>query len=122
MTLLKKIFIISIVTLVLGLIGYFIFSNHWIKYIFVHIGAVGIIGLLAYLTSIIAKQKGLNYGKAFSFSFFPSVFLGIISAYLAGPPRENGLPLFCGGSVSLGLALIVVIIYLLLKKRKQLNK
>jgi len=118
MTFAKKIFLLSIITLVFGLIGYFIFWNHWIRYIFVHIGALGIIGLFACLTGAIAEKKGLNYKNAVLLGFFPSIFIGIIADYLVDPPRENGLPSSCGGVVSLGVAIIVVIIYLISKERK----
>lgn len=114
----KKIFVLSIITLIVGLIGYFIFCNHWTRYIFAHIGALGIIGLFACLAGLIAEKKGLNYKKAVLLGFFPSIFLGIIADYLVEPPRENGLPSSCGGVVSLGIAIIVVVIYLIAKGRK----
>ena len=118
MTFAKKIFLLSIITLIFGLIGYFIFWNHWIRIIFAHIGALGIIGLFACLTGAIAEKKGLNYRNAVLLGFFPSIFIGIIADYLVDPPGEYGLPSSCGGVVSLGVALIVVVIYLIAKKRK----
>jgi cell shape-determining protein MreD len=118
MTFVKKTFVLSIITLIVGLIGYFIFWNHWTRYIFTHIGALGIIGLFACLTGLIAEKKGLNYRKAVLLGFFPSILLGIIADYLIDPPRENGLPSSCGGVVSLSVAIIIVIIYLMTKKRK----
>ena len=118
MTFLKKIFTLSIITLIIGLIGYFTFWNHWIRYIFTHVGALGIIGFFACLAGVIAKKKKFNYRKAVLLGFFPSIFLGVIADYLIDLPRENGLPSSCGGVVSLCVAIIVVIIYLLVKKRK----
>lgn len=88
------------------------------RYIFAHIGALGIISLFACLAGAIAEKKGLNYKKAVLLGFFSSIFFGIIAVYLVEPPRENGLPSSCGGVVSLGVALIVVIIYLIANKRK----
>lgn len=118
MTFTKKIFILSIITLIIGLIGYFIFWNHWTRYIFAHIGALSIIGLFACLAGAIAEKKRLNYKKAVLLGFFPSILLGIIADYLIDPPRENGLPSSCGGVVSLSVAIIVVIVYLIAKDRK----
>ncbi|MCK4663211.1 MAG: hypothetical protein KAT68_10120 [Bacteroidales bacterium] len=118
MTFTKNIFILSIVTLITGLIAYFIFWDHWTRYIFAHIGALGIIGLFAYLAGTIAEKKGLNYKKAILLGFFPSILLGIIADYLIDTPRENGLPSSCGGIVSLCVALIVVIIYFIAKQRE----
>ena len=115
---LKKIFIFSVVTLIFGLIGYLIFWNHWLKYIFVHIGALGILGFFACFAGSIAKRKGLNYRKAVLYGFFHPIVLGIIADYLVDPPRANGLPSSCGGIVSLAVALIVVIIYLTAKKKR----
>ena len=118
MTFAKKIFILSIITLIIGLIGYFIFRNHWTRYIFAHIGALGIIGLFACLAGAIAQKKGLNYRKAVLLGFFSSMFLGIIADYLVDPPRNNALPSSCGGIISLSVGLIVVVIYLFAKERK----
>ena len=118
MTFVKMILILSIITLIIGLIGYYIFWSHWTRYIFVHIGAFGIIGLFACLAGLIAEKKGLNYKKAAILGFFPSILIGVIADYLVEPPRENGFPSSCGGVVSLGVAIIVVIIYLIAKGRK----
>ncbi len=118
MSLARKIFLFSLITLISGLIGYFTFWNHWIRYIFVHIGAMGIIGLFACLAGTIAVRKGLSYKKAVLIGFFPPIILGIIAVYLVDPPRESGLPSSCGGVVSLGVALMVVIIYFVAKERK----
>lgn len=118
MNFIKKIFIFSIITLIFGLIGYFIFLSHWLRYIFIHIGALGILGFFACFAGVIADRKGLNYRKAVLFGFFPPIVIGIIADYLVDPPRANGLPSSCGGIVSLAVALIVVIIYLTAKKKR----
>lgn len=119
MSLARKLFLFSLITLIFGLIGYFTFWNHWIRYIFAHIGALGIIGLFACLAGAIAERKGLSYKKAVLIGFFPPIILGIIADYLVDPPREGWLPSSCGGIVSLGVALIVVIIHFFAKKRKE---
>lgn len=119
MSLARKIFLFSLITLISGLIGYFTFWNHWIRYIFAHIGALGIIGFFACLAGTIAARKGLSYKKAVLLGFFPPIILGIIADYLVDPPRESWLPSSCGGIVSLGVALIVVIIYFFAKERKE---
>jgi hypothetical protein len=114
----SKLALISIVTFVSGLIGYFVFSNHWIRYIFAHVGALGIIALFAWLAGTIAARKGLNDKRAVIIGFFPPVILGIIAVYLVDSPKEGVIPTSCGGIVSLGIAVIVVIIYLAAKVRK----
>lgn len=117
MLLSRKILLFSLITLFVGLIGYFSCRNHWIRYIFVHLGALGIIGLFAYLAGSIAARKSLNYRKAVVLEFFPPIILGIVADYLVDPPRENGMPSSCGGIVCLAVAFIVIIIYLIAKKR-----
>jgi hypothetical protein len=114
----KKILIASIITFLLGLIGYFIFHDNWVKYIFAHVGALGILGLFACLTGAIARKKRFKYRNAVLISFFPPIFIGTIADYLIDPPRPNGLPSSCGGSVSLGVAIIIVIIYLIIRAKK----
>jgi hypothetical protein len=114
----SKIILISATALIIGLIGYFVFVNQWIRYIFAHIGALGIIGFFAWLAGTIAARKGLNDKSAVIIGFFPPVILGIFAVYLVDPPKEGVIPSSCGGIVSLGIALIVVIIYLAAKVRK----
>lgn len=114
----SKLKLISLVTIISGVIGYFAFWNHWIRYIFAHVGALGIIGLIAWFAGIIAARKGLNVKRAVLLGFFPPVILGIIAVYLVDPPSEGLIPSSCGGVVSLGIALIVVIIYLAVRKRR----
>jgi hypothetical protein len=113
----SKIIIVSTTALIIGLMGYFVFLNHWIKYIFAHVGALGVIGLFAWIARTIAARKGLNEIRALIIGFFPPVIFGIIAVYLVDPPKEGLIPSSCGGIVSLGIALIVVIIYLAAKKR-----
>ena len=117
MALEKKLLILSFTTLAVGLVGYFIFWNHWIKIIFAHAGALGLIGLLACLAGRIAAKKGFSYKKAFFLGFFPPIVLGIVADYLVDPPRPNGLPSSCGGVVSLGVVFVTIIIYSLAKSR-----
>ena len=118
----SKIILISTITLIFGLIGYFVFSNHWIRYIFAHVGALGIIGLFAWLAGTIAARKGLNDKRAVIIGFFPPVIIGIIAVYLVDPPKEGVMPSSCGGIVSLAVALSVVIIYLAIKERKKIQQ
>lgn len=114
----KKIFLFSLITLISGSIGYFAFWDHWIRYIFAHFAALGVIGFFSCLAGIIAARKGFSYKKAvFSGLFFP-IILGIIAGYLLDPVGSARIPSSCGGTVSLGVALIVVIIYIAIKARK----
>ena len=88
----SKLILISLITLIIGLVGYFAFWNNWTRYIFAHVGALGIIGLFAWLAGTIAARKGLNDKRAVIIGFFPPVIIGIIAVYLVDPPKEGVMP------------------------------
>ena len=111
-----RIFLIFSVVLVIGIIGYFSFHNTLSEYIFAHVGGLGILGLFAGLSGIIAKKKSRNYWKTFMLSFFLSIILGIIAVVLVF--LSQGI-MYCGGSVSLAVAVIILIIVLLRRNSKQ---
>jgi hypothetical protein len=96
--------------LIIGVIGYFALRDLGIDSISSHVGGVGIIGLLGGLTGIIAKKKGYDYWKAFLLGFVLPIVLGVIAVLLVQP-------MSCGGSVSLGVALLIVIISSFAKRR-----
>jgi len=100
--------------LIIGVIGYFALRNLGINNVFAHIGGLGIIGLLGSLAGIIAKKKGYGYWKAFLFGLFLPILIGVIAVLL---PQTFS----CGGSPSLAAALLIIIIYSLIK-RKNVNK
>ena len=79
-------------------------------------------GFYGCLTGAIAKKKGYNYWRAFQIGFFLPIILGGISAFLFVPESERGLPLTCGGWVSLAAGIVVVISYSFIKKRDNTNK
>ncbi len=110
-----KIILIFSVVLVIGIFGYFSFYNILSDYIFAHVGGLGILGLFAGLSGIIAKKKSCKYRKTFMLSFFLSVILGIIAVVLVF--LSQGI-MYCGGSVSLAVALLILIIVLLKKRNK----
>jgi hypothetical protein len=91
----SKLILISLITLSFGLIGHFAFWNHWIRYIFAHVGALGILGLFAWFAGIVAARKGLSDKRAVLLGFFPPIILGIIAVYLVDPPRKGVIPSSC---------------------------
>ncbi len=103
-------------------IGYFVFRNHWIGFIFAHLAALSIMGFYGCLAGVIAKRNGYNFWIAFQIGFFIPIVLGGISAFLMVTAGERSLPLTCGGWTSLAAGIVVVIIYSFIKhnrKRKQ---
>ncbi len=103
----------------IGFIGYFAFRNHWVVYIFAHIGALGVAGFFGSFAGAIAKSKGYQYATALLLGSALPLILGIIGAYLVVLPRDNGLPGTCGGTITLLVGLLVVIGYALAKHRER---
>jgi len=99
--------------LVLGIAGYAVFASLWIRYVFAHIGGLGIIGLFGCWAGSIARKKGRSYWRAFFAGFVLPIILGIISVGVVYALGGSG----CGGIVSLFVAIIVILYYSLAKKR-----
>ena len=99
--------------LIISIVGYFEFKDHWVGVFTNHLGGLGIIGLFASLSGIIAKKKGYNYRKVFVLSFILPIILGLdvsfMLFFLAGVE-------YCGGGVVLAAALIAII-YSIIKYR-----
>jgi hypothetical protein len=96
--------------LIVGAIGYLALRGPLIGSIFAHVGGSGVIGLLAGLAGTIAKKKGFSYWKALLLGFILPVVLGVIAVLLVQS-------MSCGGSVSLVVALLIVIIYSVIRPR-----
>jgi len=99
--------------LIFGLAGYFALHDFWVRYVFVHIGGLAIIGILGYWAGRIAKKKGYRCWMAFFFGFGFPVILGVFSVFLVHILGGRA----CGGSVSVIAALVVVICYLFVKRK-----
>jgi len=98
---------------VIGLASYVVFAGLWVRYIFAHIGGLGVIGLIGCWAGSVAKKKGYSYWKAFFAGSVPPIMLGIISVGVVHTLGGHG----CGGIVSLFVAIAVVLYYHLAKKR-----
>lgn len=100
--------------LLIGMIGYFSLPREtWIFYVFAHLGALGLLGLAGSLAGYVAIRKGRSYWKAFFLnSLFPLV-VGVV-AVLIFFLRAGG-QLYCGGSVSLLIAVLMIVFYLLVR-------
>jgi len=104
--------LLSLGLLVLGLAGYVVFAGLWVRYIFAHVGGLGILGLLGCWAAATAKKKGYNHLKALFLGFVLPVVLGVVSVGVVYASGGHG----CGGIVSLSVALVVVVFYSLAKK------
>jgi hypothetical protein len=113
----SKLHLLFLGLLSISFIGYFALRELWIGFIFAHTAALGIMGFYGCLAGAIAKKKGYSYGRAFQTGFFLPIILGGISAFLFLPSGQRGLPLSCGGWVSLATGILVVISYSFIKKK-----
>ena len=102
----------------LSFIGYFALRDNLTGFVFAHLSAISIMGFYGCLSAAIAKNKGYSYKRAFLIGFLTPLILGIISAFLLAPYIEGDLPLTCGGWTVLGVGIVIVIIYLIIKKKK----
>jgi hypothetical protein len=101
--------------LIISVIGYLTIRNLWVGFMFAHLGGFSIMGLFACLAGIIARKKNYSYRKAFLLGLFLPIILGLVGVLVIFPPNPE---LACGGSASLGTALLVVVFYSALKKKE----
>lgn len=108
---------VSLLLLVIGVAGYFTLRGHWLFYGFAHTGAVGLIGLFGIAAGSIARIKGRDYNLAFWLGFLTPVVLGIAAVLVVRFAGGPGTPFYCGGSVSLAAAVLILISYSVVRKR-----
>ncbi|MFC1481364.1 hypothetical protein ACFL6E_03850 [Candidatus Neomarinimicrobiota bacterium] len=101
----------------ISFLGYFIFRQHWIGFIFAHTAALSIMGFYACLAGAIAQWRGFSYRRAFQIGFFPPIIAGVISAFTLRPTTNGIIPMTCGGWAALGTGLVVMVAYLLIRKK-----
>jgi len=108
------VFLLSLVILIIGCIGYFSLPRGPIFYIFAHLGALGLLGLIGSAVGVMARKKGRSYWTAFFLGSLLPIAAGIVAVVLFELRTGH---LYCGGAVSLMLAILVAIFYVLIKKR-----
>jgi hypothetical protein len=114
----NKINLILLGVLSIGFLGFFALHTHWVGLIFAHIAALAIMGFFGSWAAYIAKNKGYHYWSAFRVGFFPPLILGILAAFLFVPDDRSHLPITCGGWVSLAAGLVIVLIFVFLRKKR----
>lgn len=113
----KQVFLIALGLLIVGTIGYFALHNFPVMYLFAHMGALGVIGLFGVLTGFISEKKGRSFWWAFSLNFYLPIILGLLAVFLVYFMKGGENAIYCGGSISLAVAILLVISYLLVRKR-----
>ncbi len=107
-------FLLFLSLFVVGLAGYAGFADLGPRFIFAHIGGLGVLGLLACWAGAIAKKKGRSYWGAFSLGLITSVMLGVSSVGVVHTLGGHG----CGAIVSIVVAFAVIISLFLATKRE----
>jgi hypothetical protein len=108
----KWILLVSLSVLIAGCVGYFSLPRGLlIFYLFAHLGALGLLGLIGGAVGILARRKRRGYWTAFSLGSLLPIASGAIAVTMTGDQVS------CGGSVSLMVSALVVVFYLLAKKR-----
>lgn len=105
--------VLSLGLFVVGLAGYAVFAGLGIRYVFAHVGGLGILGLLGCWAASIARKKGYAYPPALFLGFVLPVALGVISVGVVYASGGRG----CGGIVSLFVAAVVILFYSLTGKK-----
>jgi hypothetical protein len=113
----KNLYLIFLGLLSVSFVGYPIFRSTSLGLVFGHTGGLSIMVFYGGLVGTIAKRKGYKYFNGFKVGFLIPIILGIIAAFLLVPSQSH-LPLTCGGWVALSSGLLIVIIFLFIKKKK----
>lgn len=115
----KRMALLSLGLLIIGFGGGYALSDDWMGFTLYHIGGLGALGLLACGAGAIARKKGYGFWRGFLFSLPPAIILGLIVAYLVPAAGEEGRPAICGGSISLIVAVVVLLFLAFIKRREE---
>ena len=112
----KRILLVSLGFLIVGSIGYFSLSRElWTFYLCAHLSALGVMGLCGAAAGVLARKKRRSFWTAFSLGSLLPIISGIVAVLIFWLGEEGNL--YCGGSVSLLIAVLVIVFYLLAKKK-----
>ncbi len=112
----KNVCLISLALLLIGFGCGYALGYTAIGYVLLHIGGLGALGLLASGAGNLACRRGYRYWRVFSLSLSSSILLGTIGAYLVPPAAGEGRPAACGGSLSLVVALVFLVVWAIRKR------
>jgi len=112
----KWMLLVSLGILIIGCIGYFSSPRGLpVFYVFAHLGALGLMGLFGIAAGVLARKKRRGYWTAFSLGSLLPIISGIAAVLVFWLGEEGNL--YCGGSVSLAVAILVAVFYLLAKEK-----
>jgi hypothetical protein len=108
----KQVLLVSLGVLIVGCIGYFVLPRGpLIFYVFAHVGALGLLGLIGGAVGILARKKGRGYLTALLLGSLLPIVSGLVAVAMIRGEKP------CGGSVSLAVAALVVLAHLFTKKK-----
>ena len=99
---------LSLALTAVGFAGGYALREGRLGFVLYHVGGLGAVAILACASAVIARRKGYDYMRIWTIALLLSVLLGLIAAYLVPPGAEEIRPAACGGSVSLGVGLILI--------------
>lgn len=108
----RRLLMVALGLLIVGLIGYFaVPRGPLVFYVFAHVGALGLMMLIGAGVGVLARKKGRVYLTGFLLASALPIAAGLIAVAIVAPP------VYCGGSVSLAAAVLVLLGYLLPKRK-----
>jgi len=100
---------------IVGTVVTLVSDVRWVEAIANHVGGLGVVGLLACLTAYIAGKKGRDPLKAFLWSSLLPIALGVVAVVVVS--MRTGF-VYCGGGVILLAAVLFIVGYSCLAKRR----
>ena len=117
MVMAKQVYQLALTLMVVGFgLGYTLGYNA-LGYGLMHVGGLGSLSLLACGVGHVALKKDYRYWPAFALALTSSILIGTIGAYLVPPIGDEGRPAACGGSLSIVVALVFLVVWIIKKQR-----
>ena len=111
----RTLLLLSLACLIIGTAGYFALPRDvWAFYLSAHLGALGVLGLFGVAAGALAKRRGRPFWPAFYLGSVLPAAAGLVAVF-AYFLRADG-HLYCGGSVCLLVAIVVVLAYSLVRR------
>ena len=115
----NRVMLLGVTLLVLGGVAYLAVRQYWIGPILAHAGAFGLLIILSGVIALIAKKKGYGYGRVLFYGMVLPMLIGLL-AVLFFYLRQGVV--YCGGSVVLGVSILLIIFTALLPRKLAANQ
>ncbi|MFC1799433.1 hypothetical protein ACFL2Z_00770 [Candidatus Eisenbacteria bacterium] len=115
----KRVALLSVGLMIVGFAGGYALSDTRATLTLYHVGGLGAVGLISSGAGAVARGKGYGFWPAFLTALLPAVLVGLLVAYLAPSTGVVGEPYVCGGPVSLSVALLVLALWAIRKRKDE---